>query len=517
MEINKNIKNENDSPTIINITNKLMNGAKDINNNKENETLNNNINLDKKNNRNNNSIPNRNRKISRNKVDYTNSSFITLRKNSDLSPKKKNDNSVTLNENNINFFSVSNLSNTNLINNKNESIFRKINLKENIKTTEKNSAVNKIDNIYKNKFTLKLRLNKDEIINKNKISNKLINRNFEKNKCFTKINKNKFILIRSKTFNYNNNSDLNRSRPSKLLNIYCFICNSYGEKLYHTKNCNHYFCKECGQNYFEQQVQRLIYTLKCPKYNCNNYLNLNNIKGILTPDTFIKLDTYHQINNKRISIKFNEKKLPNIILEHSKRNSLEAINNESFLGLNCLKKNFLKVPHNNQNNNKNLFEKKRHVFKIDNITKFKNRIQMENEKKRRICSKCKKPALFKRDDLNYIRCLNCQNVFCKYCLKKFNNSNNLYKNFFCIHCFRKRKKKIKFSCLTKMKYEILLVFGGFFTVIIGFTKYEVEFILKKKRKIFVLYTIFFIVIFIFNFIIVILFFPYFPAITMLFP
>ena len=147
------------------------------------------------------------------------------------------------------------------------------------------------------------------------------------------------------------------------------------------------------KNYITQKIATIIFVKNVDKITLNNKYK----------DTFIKLDTYHQINNKRISIKFNEKKLPNIILEHSKRNSLEAINNESFLGLNCLKKNFLKVPHNNQNNNKNLFEKKRHVFKIDNITKFKNRIQMENEKKRRICSKCKKPALFKRDDLNYIR------------------------------------------------------------------------------------------------------------------
>ena len=238
MEINKNIKNENVSPTIINITNKLMNGAKDINNNKKNESSNNNITLDNRKSQNINSISNNKRKISRNKVDYTNSSFITLRKNSDLTPIKKMDNSVTLNENNINLFSVSNLSNTNLINNKNESIFRKINQKENINNTENNSAINKIDNIYDNKFSLKLRLNKDEIIYKNKISNKLINRNIKKkNNYFTKINKNHFILIRSKTFNYNkNSSDIYRNRPSKLLNIFCFICNSYNEKLYHTKN-----------------------------------------------------------------------------------------------------------------------------------------------------------------------------------------------------------------------------------------------------------------------------------------
>ena len=67
-----------------------------------------------------------------------------------------------------------------------------------------------------------------------------------------------------------------------------------------------------------------------------------------------------------------------------------------------------------------------------------------------------------------------------------------------------------------MKYEILLVFSGFFVVIIGFSKYEIEFILKRKGKCFLLYIIFFVIIFSFNFIIGILFFPYFPVITMLF-
>ena len=111
--------------------------------------------------------------------------------------------------------------------------------------------------------------------------------------------------------------------------------------------------------------------------------------------------------------------------------------------------------------------------------------------------------------------LNCDNVFCKFCLKKFNNIYHRRK-FLCGHCYLKRKKRKKLNFLAKMKYEILLVFSGFFVVVIGFSKYEIEFILKKKRKCFILYIIFFVIIFSFNFIIGILFFPYFPVITLLF-
>ena len=523
MERNKNnIINDNISPSINKLNNKYTNGA--VNNDKNVQEKSRNKNLEVANGKkinNINSIPKTKRRISQNKADYTNSSFITFRKNSDISHKKKNDNSVTLNENNINIISLSNLSNLNLLNNnnKNESIFRKINHKENIKDSEQNSAINQINNIYDNKFQLKLRLNKDEIIHKNKVSNKIIPRNFKNNQVFTKIKKSNYTLIRSKTFNVNKNSEINKIKNTKISQIFCFICNSNDEKLYHTKNCNHFFCKECGQNYFDQQVQRDKYTLKCPKYDCNNYLNLNNIKEILSQDTFIKLDTYQKINhnfNKMTSIKINEKIIPKLYAPKlNQRNSFETITNESCKGLNCLKSNFLNIPHNKKNKKKYFSHKNKHILKIDNTTKFKHKIEQEKEKNNIICLKCKKPSLFKRDDLSFVRCLNCDNAFCKYCLKKFNNIYRRRK-FLCGHCYLKGKKRKKLNFLSKMKYEILLVFSGFFIVIIGFSKYEIEFILKRKGKCFFLYIIFFVIIFSFNFIIGILFFPYFPVITMLF-
>ena len=104
MERNKNnIINDNISPSINKLNNKYTNGA--VNNDKNIQEKSRNKNLEVANNKkvnNINSIPKTKRRISQNKADYTNSSFITFRKNSDISHKKKNDNSVTLNENNIN-------------------------------------------------------------------------------------------------------------------------------------------------------------------------------------------------------------------------------------------------------------------------------------------------------------------------------------------------------------------------------------------------------------------------------
>ena len=151
MERNINIINENILPSISNKNNIRINGAFDLSNNKNDTSMNDHSPLNNTKNNYINLIPKNKRRISKNKVDYTNSSFLTLRKNSEISPKKKNDGSVTINENNINFISMSNLSNTNLMNNKNESIFRKLNIKENIKDEnikdkEKESKMNYLYN-----------------------------------------------------------------------------------------------------------------------------------------------------------------------------------------------------------------------------------------------------------------------------------------------------------------------------------------------------------------------------------
>ena len=166
----------------------------------------------------------------------------------------------------------------------------------------------------------------------------------------------------------------------------------------------------------------------------------------------------------------------------------------------------------------NFVQRTKHILKINNSSYFKNRLKIENEKNQEICKKCKNPSLFKRDDLTFIKCLNCGSTSCKYCFKKFKTSNKFHRlNLFCSACYQRKRKRKKESKFNQMKIEILLVFSGFFAVIIGFSKYEVEFILKKnKRKYSILYLFFFVIIFFVNFIIAILFFPYFPIFTIIF-
>jgi hypothetical protein len=145
------------------------------------------------------------------------------------------------------------------------------------------------------------------------------------------------MKVNSRSFNEINNSDINKKESSKIFKIYFFICNSYKEKLYQAKKCKHYFCKECGKTYYETQVEKGNYSLKCPKYTCTNDLTLNNLKELLSKEDYNKIETFQKKNNKinkLTLIKYIEKYIPNLhnqIL--NKRNSIETVSNESYKGL----------------------------------------------------------------------------------------------------------------------------------------------------------------------------------------
>ena len=438
-----------------------------------------------------------------------NSSFLGFRKNSNGNMKgdeKSNDNSIGLIDKNINVASLSNVSRSNLID-KNENIMKNIFKKEIIKEKFFNTTINNINSLYDNNYNLKFRINKDKYLtqkNNNKYnSNKLPINNY---------------LNKSKIDNHLENSQMFRKNSSKILQRFCFICEAFEEKLYHTKNCHHLFCKECGKSFYEQQVEKEIYTIKCPKYGCNNNLNQKDIRELLSSESYTKIETFLKINNTKIinksnennSYEFNDK---NSIKRNSATIELNINNNEKAKKIKIVKRNMLKtqIPKSfNKNNYLIHFSSKQHMLKISNFTRFKSSVKNEKDIKKIVCSKCGKLSLFSRGDQNFIRCLNCGNAICKYCYKQFKSSKNFKNlNTKCGICQSKFKFYSKKSCFRKILYEILFVIGGYLIVLIGFSKFEAIFFLgeKKKKKIFFVVFILFLIIntFLFS-----LFFPYFP-------
>lgn len=474
-----------------------------------------------------------------NKLDkkYTNStSFLDFRKysNGNLKTQNKNcDYSATLNDNNINVASLSNISYTHLLE-KNENYLKKIIKKENFKDNQ-NLINNKINTIYDNNFIFKLKTNKEipKIQNPNlKINEKkkLINANLKYDTI--KINN---YLNKSKTFNDVRSSQLLRKNTSKILKRYCFICEVFEEKLYRTKKCNHLLCKECIRSYYEQQVEKGIYNLKCPKYNCLYIFELKDIKEIISFETYRKIECNINNRDNKNKDKYNERRSTfdnvNDINCESKKistivNNNEIINNNNekkHIGIRFLKKHILKtqIPAPINRNEKIMnFALKEHMIKISDNTKFKTRVKNEKEIKKMRCSKCGKSALFSRDDKNFIRCLNCGNAICKYCYKKIGTLNSIKDlNTICGICYRRFRFHTNVVFTKKLMYEVLFVISGFIIVWIGFSKYVSNYIFKrKKRKKYMnfLHKVFFVVLLIINLIIFVPFIPYFPFIVSLF-
>ena len=481
-----------------------------------------------------NILPKTRRVLNDNKLDKkftTNSSFLAFRKYSNGNLKKvdkKYDNTATINENNINIMSISNMSNSKFLNEKNENEIRNFLTPKLKDETDYSPTINKINSIYENNFTLKLKTNQNtnDIANtqcKNK-NNKLLT--IEYAKYNTNLVKKNSFIIKSRTFNNDlENSLIFDKHSSKILQRFCFICEVFEEKLYHTRLCSHLFCKKCGRSYFEQLVEKGIYNIKCPKYNCHNNLNLKDLKEILTPDTYQKIQTYIKIdmkfdNNKGIinnRYKSIDKGINDINLNLIKKNMAKLANHDSFKVLVPKKKHSLKsqIPISNKNDYAMHFRVKQHFIKLTNSKKFIIKVKNEKDIKKVVCMKCKKSSLFSREDQNFIRCLNCGNVICKYCFKQLGekNNNGIRKlNTIYAICYNHIKIPTKKSKPKRIIYQILFIISGFLILWIGFSKYEAKYIINKRKR-HLLFVIFFSIFLMLNLVIFILFIPYFPLIV----
>ena len=393
-----------------------------------------------------------------------------------------------------NIMSLSNISNTNLLNDKNDNIFRKLMKKDIIKNDINNTAINKINSLYKNKFFIKLKIKDDSNIKKIKKNNHNLITN---NTNTVKINN----FFKTKTFNNNKNSISKLQNNFHLEQNQCFICEIKKYKLYHTRQCNHLFCNECGRCYFEQQIEKGIYSLKCLKFDCNKNLLLSDMKSFLNPEIISKIQT-HIKNNKSNNINF------------IKKDNYESSNIERGV------RNFIfksQITNSITRSNYSIhFMVKKHIIKRSNDIRFKSKVKNEKEMKKVICSKCGKSALFSRDDMTYIRCLNCCNAICKFCYRHL-GSYNIQINAICGICLNQYRFHKNQTITNKFIYEIIYIISGFIIIWIGFSKYEALFFVSNKRgKKYYLFIFFFFIFLLFNIIFFALFIPYFPIINSFF-
>ena len=407
------------------------------------------------------------------------------------------------NNNRIKLNSKDNFISTN-INNNDIIINSNISNKDKNDLNEKSNYLNKIQNINKssssnNNNNNKLNNNYLLSINKNQYKNFLDSEKekltIEKNSIISnnnnlienegKINQIKGINILKSSLNQNQNIYSNFTLIIKYRN--CSICEKTlpEEKMFHAKCEKHFLCKKCIKYYLEERIEEGDKILYCPFTKC---------KAIFS-DEFLPeiLSSYHyEMYLRRDNVKPYNYALDNIKL-YTKTHVLDIDTNENF-------------------------------FKFK-----KNKIQF--------CNKCGEPTLFNKTGTKFIKCLNCLQKICKYCIKEYDNTHldiNI-KN----HCkvyFRKDESKNKDDknndnknnddnnesfCFNLIK-EILYIIISFFMIIIAGFIYIENFIkflfcLNKCNNIIIdfIIVIFSFIFFLPVFLLILVSYPFFPVFIMI--
>ena len=454
---------------------------------------------------------------------YDNNSISYYRKN--INKNKNCKNRQNNNNSNIN---DSNMSNFILIQKNPKKVFTDINAlikekyeKETISKSKSKDNINinhlKESNIYKPSCLIQIK--KEQNIN-SKATNKKLSKKIKINNFINKKSAKYFLIY----------------RKSKIANK-CFICGSYGQKLFHAEKCNHFFCNTCGKNYFEQQINNCIYNLKCPKYTCYKHINIKIIKQFLSKFIYEKMidnldlgnheydldlnliNNSQNINSSReriiknslfsndnASLKNNKTLVYNLTYQKEFLFNIDKLSSKRKSKKNLLLKKLTNIYH--KKSEKDLI--KDHFIKIGGSNKFNKTVKKINELKNIFCSQCNKNSLFPVKNKPFIKCLNCEFAICKFCYKQYDcyhlirNTTRSCKVFFRTHLNGKNDKYIYF-------YQLLYIFCGLIILYIGFTRIEAEYLSNYNRnKIFWIYIIIFLILLFFNFIILIVFLPYYP-------
>ena len=363
------------------------------------------------------------------------------------------------------------------------------------------------------------------------INNKQLNNRNDNNR----IKINNFINKESNNHKY----FLLYRQPTKMMKR-CFICDGFNKKLFHTEKCSHFFCELCGKVFYEQQINNCIYNLKCPKYSCHKHLSIKILKLFLSKFIYEKLidnlesnsQTYDKnlINtNQNINSSRERINKRNSLFSEDKENSQQQ--NQTYIYSLTYQKEYIFQDDSKRKLGKNdLLLKKitkkyncradkdlsnKHIIKLSGSSKFIKAVRKINEIKNTFCSQCNKASLFPVKNKPFIKCLNCGFSICKFCFKKYDyfhfvrNNAKACRVFFRANIIGRRQKYVYF-------YQLLYIFAGFLVLLIGFTKIEAKYLSKYNvNKIYLLYSLLFLIILLINCFIFAIFLPYYPLILLI--
>ena len=368
-----------------------------------------------------------------------------------------------------------------------------------------NKDSNKIkDDLISDDKTIKVEENEEEYNEeKEKEKNKEIisNNDLAEKKCNENINIINYII---KNDDVNNNKNINKNKKNNnenkntkfrslnCINIHqtpilykmCQICEHTlpVSRLFCAKCYEHFLCKKCTKNFYEDKIESGVREMVCPMMKCRIPVEIEELKNFISNEHY------------------------NILTKNSNKN-------QNYLLLAKLKTET--VPDNVE-----LYTEK-HVLDIDTNKKFFS----FNNMKDTYCSNCNKDALFTKANSHFSKCLYCEYKKCKFCSKEFNNEHlDLNSPSHCKVFYRYNENDVpKPKLILNFLLELFFVFANFFISLIGTfllirSMFFICFKMKKNKSCFkyIFLYLFTIICFLIVFPFIYIFFPVFPSILAFF-
>ena len=315
-----------------------------------------------------------------------------------------------------------------------------------------------------------------KINNYNNSLNITENSNSFSNYSYKNINFNPLINLNNNYINNNNNNN-----PIDIFYI-CNICEKYNMKnKIIVLPCDHKICNLCFKTYFENKIKKKEFVkANCPFFFCKKEFNLE----ILKENINIYLYSFFLKNNEMNN---NLKEIENGIVI---KNNIEKTNKEIN---NLIKKN------------------------VQIISNKNNLIPLNKKIKKEYCSYCYNKSIFEVPFSNFLKCLNCLKIFCKYCYKEI--KNNHFEKFSDNYCrmysiknkkYLKRNKKINNQIIFFL-FNFGLSIINYFLIFFG-VNLHIKYMFKNFKVLYYLYLLCFQIYLIIFFILIL---PYFPIINLI--
>lgn len=357
----------------------------------------------------------------------------------------------------------------------------------NLYTKKENEPANKTSINFENNFNLNTIThpnihynNKQITLNRERKAYPIFGKNY---KSMPKIN---FVIKNSLNENKKENveSDSNKTLEDNSI-IYpfqfCYICDSLNQMDFVSTSteCDHTICFKCLKTYFEAKIDQHDFAFKCPIYFCKSKYTEQLIKVFISEQHFkfyskrsadvinTHIENIH--DNNRMNNNLNEKKSSNEAYSTSDNRNSNSNKQEN---KNCSSNNFnsnlnslnIKMIRNSKvqeyHNNYEYLTTNLKAYTQKNVVEY-NKIQSfldYNKNKEIYCKKCNQPALFYRRGKSIVKCLNCFNSSCKYCLKPMTFDHFDLNTFNYCKVYYRRKLKVlslKSSSLNKLKNFII--------------------------------------------------------------